>query len=450
MLINTIFNKINQIKSTGLFFVSPHPYSVGNNSEQLHFALMKAADEEKKVYILFPFDIHFLFRRRLTNHALFNIRSDLIYLQNPLLKFVSRLLVSLLIFPARFYDLLIGIFGYSLSEFQVIPSVGTISIWLKKDHASEFSWERLNEYQWSQRTDQNFEFQFPLKDDKKANKSMLKLGISKVSWFVCLHVRESGFRNDAGKREYRNANIEKYIPAIKEITRLGGIVVRLGDKTMKPLPPMDNVIDYPFTDSKSDLMDIYLIKHCRFYISAPSGIYDTAALFGKKILMINTHMWVYGYPLQVHDRGILQHVYSLKKKRFLTLKERISSDWNMQNLWGDIEKDYILFENSSDDIKNAVIEYIHNLDQNNFLMSKAQNIINSRRIDKGKNILDLKHLAPLGVLSDELQIFAKYRLASKFYSSKGSISNSFVEKYWNEQYLPSDDDIKKLKTIRSS
>ena len=209
MLINTIFNKINQIKSIGLFFVSPHPYSVGNNSEQLHFALMKASDEGKKVYILFPFDIHFLFRRRLTNHALFNIRSDLIYLQNPLLKFVSRLFVSLLIFPARCCDLLIGIFGYSLPELRVIPSVGTISIWLKKDHASEFSWERLNAYKWSERTDQKFEFQFSPKDDKKANKSMLKLGISKVSWFVCIHVRESGFRNDPGKREYRNSNIEK-------------------------------------------------------------------------------------------------------------------------------------------------------------------------------------------------------------------------------------------------
>ena len=36
------------------------------------------------------------------------------------------------------------------------------------------------------------------------------MGISPDDWFACVHVRESGFRNDIGRREYRNAKIANY------------------------------------------------------------------------------------------------------------------------------------------------------------------------------------------------------------------------------------------------
>jgi putative glycosyltransferase (TIGR04372 family) len=448
MLINFIFNKINQIKSSKLFFVSPHAYSVGNNSEQLYFALIKASTEGKKVFILYPFDVPFLFRRKLTNNALFNLRAELIYYQNPLIKFLSRFIVSLFMLPARWFDVLINLFGYSLSEAQVIPLVGDTNLYRNNEDSYEFSWKRLDKYNWKDKLETNLNINFSKKDISTANKELIKLGIDDSDWFVCLHVRESGFRNDAGRREYRNSSIENYIPAIKEIIKNGGKVVRLGDSSMKPLPKMKNLIDYPFTKQKSDLMDLYLIKNCKFYIGTSSGIYDTAVLFGQKVLMTNNYMWLHSYPQREHDRGLVKHVYSRKDERFLTLKERISPDWKMQNLWGDIDDNYVLFENSSDDIKNAVEEYLYMISENNFMLTKTQITVNNHRSEIGKQIIEHNKLTNF---SERHEIEQKYRFGSRLFSSKGSISSSFTKKYWNLEFFPTDkEEINRLKSLKSN
>ena len=104
-------------------------------------------------------------------------------------------------------------------------------------------------------------------------------------------MRESGFRNDAGRREYRNATIGNYVKAFERITERGGWVSRMGDATMTKLPEMERVIDYAFTKYKSDLMDLFLIKKCRFFIGCQSGILDIASLFQKPTLIINMYNW---------------------------------------------------------------------------------------------------------------------------------------------------------------
>ena len=58
-------------------------------------------------------------------------------------------------------------------------------------------------------------------------------GVPAGAWFVALHVREGRWdeRRD-GAHGILNANIESYRPAIEEITRRGGWVVRMGDPGM--------------------------------------------------------------------------------------------------------------------------------------------------------------------------------------------------------------------------
>ena len=117
------------------------------------------------------------------------------------------------------------------------------------------------------------------------------MGVSVDDCFVCVHVRESGFRNDAGRREDRNATIGNYVKAFERITERGGWVIRMGDATMTKLPEMERVILYAFTKYKSDLMDLFLIKKCGFFIGCQSGILDIASLFQKPTLIINMYNW---------------------------------------------------------------------------------------------------------------------------------------------------------------
>ena len=113
-----------------------------------------------------------------------------------------------------------------------------------------------------------------------------EMGIPKGAWYVCVYARDGGFYSSKNYKEgtnkkIRNSNIKNYIKAIKLITDRGGWVIRMGDRNMQPLSKIKNVIDYPFSEFKSDLMDLYLIKNCSFFICNHSGITGAAIKFEK-------------------------------------------------------------------------------------------------------------------------------------------------------------------------
>jgi putative glycosyltransferase (TIGR04372 family) len=118
--------------------------------------------------------------------------------------------------------------------------------------------------------------------------------------FVCLLVRDDEYLatdllHGRGKprasegwayHNYRNSDINTYLPAIQWLAAQGVWVIRMGKLMAKPLPAgMDHVIDYAFDQDKSDLLDIWLFANCTGCISTASGpdqislIYDRAALF---------------------------------------------------------------------------------------------------------------------------------------------------------------------------
>lgn len=131
-----------------------------------------------------------------------------------------------------------------------------------------------------------------------------ELGLPKGAWFVALHVRDETYRAREERDEHgkptvrrdtiRDADIETYVRAIEMITSVGGWVIRMGDKTMKPMPTMKQTIDYPFTPAKSDWLDVYLGAACRFFIGSASGPLSIAQSFGvptvgTNIIPINSH-----------------------------------------------------------------------------------------------------------------------------------------------------------------
>ncbi len=124
---------------------------------------------------------------------------------------------------------------------------------------------------------------------ERGAREMRRLGVPDGAWFVCVHARETGYMREHGPSSEmaRNADINAYLPAIEEITRRGGWVMRLGDASMTPLPRMERVVDYALSDAKSDWMDVYLTGSCRFVLGASSGISLVASMFGVPISAAN-------------------------------------------------------------------------------------------------------------------------------------------------------------------
>ena len=124
---------------------------------------------------------------------------------------------------------------------------------------------------------------------ERGQESLRRLGVPVGAWFVCVHVRESGYlREDHTSPEAaRNADIHAFFPAIEAITRRGGWVVRLGDSTMAPLPAMANVVDYALSAERSDWMDVFLAASCRFILATTSGMMVVGLNFGVPVAATN-------------------------------------------------------------------------------------------------------------------------------------------------------------------
>ena len=187
------------------------------------------------------------------------------------------------------------------------------------------------------------------------------LGVPKNAWFVCLHVREDGFRRE-GMTTHRSADINTYSAAIESIVARGGWVIRMGDPTMKPLLPMKQAIDYAHTDAKSDWMDVFLCTSCRFFLGSASGLACVPLVFGVPSAITNT--WpISGRPQSNQDVFIPKLAWSENENRYLTFEEALAPRFffnlNSKLLysWG-----IKVVDNTPEEINELVLEMLDRLE----------------------------------------------------------------------------------------
>jgi putative glycosyltransferase (TIGR04372 family) len=123
------------------------------------------------------------------------------------------------------------------------------------------------------------------KDVEHGRAELRRMGVPEGAWYACVHVREPGYLNEGptSSEAARNGDIRNYIPAIEEIVRRGGWVIRIGDPTMRPLPPLPHCIDYAVSSFKSEVMDVFLAASCRFLIGTTSGVVIISEVFGVPV-----------------------------------------------------------------------------------------------------------------------------------------------------------------------
>lgn len=190
------------------------------------------------------------------------------------------------------------------------------------------------------------------------------MGIPRGAWFVCLHVREPGYHAQWHRKHpaTRNADPGNYRDAVREVINRGGYVVRMGDASMTPMPPMDGLVDYAHHPLKSDFMDIFLCATCRFFIGTNSGLGLVPPLFGVPSALTNWSpiglpQW---YP---QDLFIPKLIYSRKEERFLTFGELFTTPAGWEQFSDYFDKSELLvIDNDPDDLRDLVVEMFAKLD----------------------------------------------------------------------------------------
>lgn len=168
---------------------------------------------------------------------------------------------------------------------------------------------------------------FTAQEEALGRKGLADLGISCGSSFVCFQARDSAYlENTLNGRswdyhDYRNSNINNYIPAAQALAERGYFPIRMGSMVKERLDNSNlKIIDYA-TKGRTDFLDIYLGAKCRFFLCDTVGTYAIAEIFRRPIA------WVNFIPLELVPTWRRKYLFIPKKlwlrveRRFLTFKE---------------------------------------------------------------------------------------------------------------------------------
>ena len=359
-----IFEKLNSSKKFPYLICTPLVYGIGAASEHIAIAASYAKKTKKKLLLIKTRSLKKLLKYKVCNNALFDslVINNEIKNKNLIYKFIDFLIQVEFVIRRTLAIVFKSLFSIDLGEKFRFALLGSSDIY-------------------SESKIQNYDEVLPLsikeskidlnKKDKEICFKLLKNFDPENNKIVCLHVRDDGYYKDGNRRAYRNSNINNYIELIENLISKDYLVFRLGDNTANKIN-YDNkrFINYPFTDLKSDLMDLFLIKECAFYIGTPSGPMDTAYLFDKPVLMTNLYDVYPSFPRKKNDRGIFKTVIKKKTGEKLNIKEFANLNINYHQTEVLIE-DLQFIENTKEELYLGINEYLK-LIEKNFEFEKSQ------------------------------------------------------------------------------
>lgn len=118
------------------------------------------------------------------------------------------------------------------------------------------------------------------------------LGLREGEKFVCLHVRDSAYKNhlvgNGDHQSYRNCSINNFVDACEALTKMGYTVFRMGARVEQKLVSKNSrIIDYATNGMRSEFLDIYLGAHCEFTITTASGWDSIPRIFRRPVMVVN-------------------------------------------------------------------------------------------------------------------------------------------------------------------
>lgn len=197
------------------------------------------------------------------------------------------------------------------------------------------------------------------------NKILDNLGLKSNQEIVCFANRDESFFEEKFVSE-RNAEISTYKNAMKYLANKNFFCIRVGRSQLKKIDfSHKNIIDYPFSNIKSDFMDLFLFSKCIFLISTNHGINELASLFRKKRMIINL------FPQNLHCLNnltpliILKKFKNLKNNQYISFKEVFEKKIYLISKIDLKSYGYDLIDNSEEEILDATKD-MYELYNNNF------------------------------------------------------------------------------------
>jgi len=201
---------------------------------------------------------------------------------------------------------------------------------------------------------------------KEINKGELILkqfGIPKNAKIVCISSRDDLYLKrtypsvDFSYHNFRDSNVNNYIPAIKALIQKNFYVVRMGKIAAKKLNiKSSKFIDYPFHPLKSDFMDFFFAYKCYFWIANNCGLDELPRVFRKPLILTNTAPFM-SVQMQIKEYYYFPKIYINSKNQKLSISKIF--DYGIANINRSEEfkkKNIRLVEMTSKEYKGAILE----------------------------------------------------------------------------------------------
>ena len=198
------------------------------------------------------------------------------------------------------------------------------------------------------------------------NREFLNLINSKK--LVCIMSRDGKYltnklikKNDY--KNYRNSNINDFIPAIKALEKKGYFIIRMGNLVKNKLNyKSKNVMDYSNSKYVNDFLDIYLINKCEFVISTGFGIDTVAMIYNKPMIFLNYLPIGECSVFSKKCKYTYKKVFDLKNKKYFKLsqlfKNRIAYEIPETSILS--KKKIKIISMDKKEIKKVVLEFEKN------------------------------------------------------------------------------------------
>ncbi len=417
---NNFFYYLNKCKFFPFYLVSPNPYAVGTASRNIYIGILKAFEKKKIPLIFVPTILQKMLKYSICNKCLFNNLSFNSYSPNHfrIIKFIIVILLNIFFFIRR----LIALFFKNFLKIKLHENFFFLEIGIKED---DIEYNKNKDFVI---LPYNFSIIKSIELDKKkeffSKKILNNLNIDINQQFVCLHVRDSVYRNDLNRRNFRNSNIENYYEIINHLIKKNYIIFRMGKSAEKKVDiNHNNLIDLPFSNINHDFLDLYLIKNCKFFIGTQSGILDTAFLFKKDCFITNVVRLFESSPKTIKSRMLCKIPYFKKNNTILNLYQYLSLPYKFHHeLYINDELNFI--ENSNEDLYDCFKEFL-------ILIEKEESEITLKENESLFNNCLLNRFSEMFKNDKDLINYTqKVELFRLLKSSKGAYSSIFLNKYF--------------------
>jgi putative glycosyltransferase (TIGR04372 family) len=214
---------------------------------------------------------------------------------------------------------------------------------------------------------------FTAQEEKTGMDFLQKMGMSKDAKFVCVQVRDDA--HDAklnpvglpsGYNDFRNSDINDYVPAFEFLVEKGYWVIRMGKLTRNRLQTGNTrILDYSNSGERTEFLDIWLCFNCTFMITTGSGIDAVAAVGRKPLVFVNFLAYLDIAYMYRNSLVVFKHLYDAKSGRRLSLAEIVQREsethYKSSDFYG--SRGIAWQSNTSVEIKDAV-EEMHDRLQN--------------------------------------------------------------------------------------